>query len=152
MESERNSSVTLILSLDPSNPLYYDFRVENNDQWAFLEVIQNACVNGFLSEGDILICDNASVHDGADSSESISQILKHFGVELVFLPAYSPELNPCELVFSQVKQRIRNVRGEGFSSIFDHIILAFESVTLENILNYYTKCLFPKFTLPEFSK
>lgn len=30
--SERNSSVTLIVSLDPENPLYYDFRVENNDQ------------------------------------------------------------------------------------------------------------------------
>jgi hypothetical protein len=70
-------------------------------------------------------------------------------VELVFLPAYSPELNPCELVFAQVKKWVRNGRGGSISSVLDMIILAFDSITLENILNYYGKCIFPKGMLPE---
>jgi transposase len=65
------------------------------------------------------------------------------------MPAYSPELNPCEHVFAQVKNYIRGHRGEGWENIFDQIILAFESVTLDNIFNYYRKCIYPVKTLPE---
>jgi hypothetical protein len=93
--NEPSSSVTLIVSLNTQTiPLYYDFRTENNDQWAFLDVISDACAEGFLSVGDYLICDNASIHDGVDTSELVAQILGFHGVKLVFLPAYSPELNP----------------------------------------------------------
>jgi hypothetical protein len=73
-------------------------------------------------------------------------------VKLVFLPAYSPELNPCELVFAQVKKIIRNLRGEGLNGIFDQISVAFNSVTVDNVLNYYAKCIKPKGILPELFK
>jgi hypothetical protein len=70
----------------------------------------------------------------------------------VFLPAYSPELNPCELVFGQVKNIIRHLRGEGLHSIFDQIHVAFNSVTIENVSNYFAKCIYPKGILPELFK
>jgi transposase len=79
-------------------------------------------------------------------------ILIFLGVSLVFLPAYSPELNPCELVFSQVKGMIKNLRGEGRHSIFDQIALSFNSVSLDNVFNYYRKCIHPKGILPELFK
>jgi uncharacterized protein YuzB (UPF0349 family) len=146
--NEPSSSVTLIVSLDFEKPVFYDIRVENNDQWAFLEVIEYACFSGYLSNGDTLICDNASVHDGADTTELIENILHHYGVNLVFLPAYSPELNPCELVFAQVKKTIRKSRRPSVN-IIDLIITAFENVSIDSLLNYYRKCIFPITTLPE---
>lgn len=68
------------------------------------------------------------------------------------MPAYSPELNPCELVFAQVKKIISALRGEGWGDIYDQVLLAFDEVTLVNIFNYYRKCLFPKEVLPELFK
>jgi hypothetical protein len=70
----------------------------------------------------------------------------------VFLPAYSPELNPCELVFAQVKRYIRSHRDGINAPLIDLIVQAFESVTIDNIINYYTKCIFVKEILPELSK
>jgi hypothetical protein len=37
------------------------------------------CADGFLLRGDVLICDNASVHHGADTAPLIDRILDHFG-------------------------------------------------------------------------
>jgi hypothetical protein len=71
------------------------------------------------------------------------------GVNLVFLPTYSPELNPCELVFAQVKKLVRNARGQDMQSVLNEIILAFDSVTLENVVNYFGKCIYPRRVLPE---
>jgi hypothetical protein len=48
-------------------------------QWAFLDVLLQACADGFLSKGDVLICDNASVHHGADSAPLIDIILNRYG-------------------------------------------------------------------------
>ena len=50
-----------------------------------------------------LVLDNASIHKGAAVAEALAEI----GVEPIYLPPYSPELNPCELVFGHVKGALR---------------------------------------------
>ena len=42
--------------------------------------------------------DNATVHKGLESMRFLSPLLRAAGVKLLFLPKYSPELNPCEEV------------------------------------------------------
>jgi hypothetical protein len=54
--------------------------VESNDQWNFVEVVQQACIEKFLIRGDFLICDNASVHHGSDSAETLDRILDLYGM------------------------------------------------------------------------
>ena len=49
-----------------------------------------------------LVMDNASIHKGP----AVTAALAALNVEPVFLPPYSPELNPCELVFSMVKGKL----------------------------------------------
>lgn len=56
-----------------------------------------------------------------------------------FLPAYSPELNPCELVFGMVKNALR-ARG-GVECLTEDIIDAFGAVSMENMINFYRHCL-----------
>jgi transposase len=65
---------------------------------------------------------------------------------LVFLPAYSPELNPCELIFGYVKNKLRR---EGIQNLLDDAIIAFDSVELEMMINFYRKCLYPDQILPD---
>jgi transposase len=67
---------------------------ESNTQWDFLEFVFSACESKAY-----LICDNAVVHGGAESLDMLLEALEACGITLVFLPPYSPELNPCELVW-----------------------------------------------------
>ena len=59
-----------------------------------------------LRAGDIVIMDNLSSHKGAEGRESIEDA----GAELLFLPPYSPDLNPIEKVFSKLKALLKKIR------------------------------------------
>ncbi len=59
-----------------------------------------------LVEGDYFCVDGASVHYGSDSFPLLCELLDTAGVHLIFLPKYSPELNPCEEVFAIVKHHL----------------------------------------------
>ena len=56
-----------------------------------------------LKPGDIVICDNLSSHKGTEAA----QIIADKGATLLFLPPYSPDLNPIEMAFAKLKQLLR---------------------------------------------
>jgi transposase len=97
-------------------------------------------MDGFLERGDILVCDNAPVHKGVDSLPKLSRFLAAKGIQLWFLPKYSPELNPCELVFAQVKNWLRRHRNHNEKFYVD-LARAFSNVSLDNMQNYYRRCI-----------
>ena len=66
-------------------------------------------------------------------------LLDGVGARLVFLPTYSPELNPCELVFGQVKNYLPFRRGH--RSFLNEMALGFAEVSWQNVFNYYSKCI-----------
>ena len=57
-----------------------------------------------LRPGDVVIMDNLSSH----KRQRIREMIEKVGARLVFLPAYSPDLNPIELIFAKVKQLLRS--------------------------------------------
>ena len=56
-----------------------------------------------LSRGDVVILDNLAVH----KSEKAAQCLKQRGAWFLFLPPYSPDLNPIEMAFAKLKALLR---------------------------------------------
>ena len=60
-----------------------------------------------LHPGDILVMDNLSAHKDARSLA----MLERAGVEVRFLPPYSPDLNPIELMWSKVKNLLRGAEA-----------------------------------------
>ena len=56
-----------------------------------------------LSRGDVVIADNLSVHDSAVAKATLRQR----GAWFLFLPQYSPDLNPIEMLFSKLKHALR---------------------------------------------
>jgi hypothetical protein len=144
---DAHSSVTIITSLDPNIPVYFDYREQSNTQHNFLDFILVAIAENILVDGDFLILDNASLHHGADIVLSLMDITHLYGVEFVYLPAYSPELNPCELVFAQIKKYLRKVVS--IRTVLDKVCEAVAYVTVEHMFSYYRHCVLPKQILPE---
>jgi len=58
-----------------------------------------------LSEGDVVVMDNLSSHKRTQTR----QLIESAKARLVYLPAYSPDLNPIENIFSKIKQLLRGL-------------------------------------------
>jgi len=102
--------------------------------------VYSAIAGGALVDGDCFIVDNASVHYAAETADELDALVQEAGVRLVFTPTYSPELNPCEFVFGQVKRYLRERSFPG-RSFLSSVMEAFASVSYENVLNYYNSCI-----------
>lgn len=67
-----------------------------------------------LKPGQIVIMDNASFH----KSERIKQLIESVGCKLLYLPPYSPDLNPIEKFWANMKRWIRS-HIDSFSNLLD---------------------------------
>jgi transposase len=67
-----------------------------------------------LHEGDVVIPDNLSSH----KSPKAAQILRDAGAWFLFLPSYSPDLNPIEMAFSKLKTLIRKAAARTYEQLW----------------------------------
>ena len=67
-----------------------------------------------LSKGDVVILDNLAVH----KSEKAAQCLKQRGAWFLFLPAYSPDMNPIEQAFAKIKSHLRKAEARTFDALW----------------------------------
>ena len=79
--------------------------------------------------------DNVSFHH----SEPVSYLLETVGINVIYLPAYSPDLNPIEEVFSMIKQRLDKLRPRAKSKkeLIENIEKTIGSI--ERLDNFYKK-------------
>ena len=76
----------------------------------------------------VLLLDNCSIH----KNETFLKLMDSIGAQVVFLPPYSPWLNPIEQVFRSVKHWLRRYSNELLNSgcsVPDMLIIAFESIS-----------------------
>ena len=127
-------------TLSGTVPVVVDLREDSNNQYDFLAFLTYLVECNHLTAGDYLICDNATVHAGSATIDLILQLLASAGVTLVFLPAYSPELNPCELVFSFIKQKVR--RSQFYrTTLWFAVLQAVASVPADKVVSFYKHCI-----------
>lgn len=75
--------------------------------------------------GDIVILDNCTVH----SAKIVKETLKKCGVHFWYLPKYSPDLNPIELMRAYVKPKLRKLNARTLDELHAALKNAFDSVT-----------------------
>jgi transposase len=92
----------------------------------------------YLVNGDYLILDNASVHRDHHNLPILNDLLQANHIELIYLPTYSPELNPCELVFQYIKKTIKNRKQNG--RLLDLVVQSISNITEEMMLEFYNHC------------
>jgi transposase len=70
-----------------------------------------------LKRGDIVILDNLAVHKSAKASK----LVRKRGAWMLFLPQYSPDLNPIEQAFAKLKAHLRTAAARTFDALFEAI-------------------------------
>ncbi len=86
-----------------------------------------------LKRGDIVIMDNLSSHKVAGVREAITAV----GAHLLYLPPYSPDLNPIEQAFSKLKALLRSVSARTVDDLWDAIAEIIELFPPEECANYF---------------
>jgi transposase len=101
---------------------------------AFIEYVRQVLVPTLKSE-DVVIMDNLPVHKVFGIKAAIESV----GASVLFLPPYSPDLNPIEMAFSKLKALLRKASERTVSGLWDRIgelIGAFSSQECENYLTH----------------
>ena len=89
-----------------------------------------------LRPGDVVIMDNLSPH----KSDLTLHLIKEADAQVLFLPAYSPDLNPIEKMWSKVKACLRMAEARTQPDLIAAIASALASVTPQNALNWFASC------------
>ena len=89
-----------------------------------------------LSAGDIVIMDNLSPH----KSEPTLALIEAAGASVLFLPAYSPDFNPIEKMWSKVKASLRSAQARTLAALQEAIAAALASVTAQDARNWFVSC------------
>lgn len=85
-----------------------------------------------LRPGDIVILDNLSSHKG----EKVEALIRQRGARLLFLPPYSPDLNPIEMAFAKLKKRLRQASERTRQALWDRIGRLLDSFSPSECQNY----------------
>jgi len=80
--------------------------------------------------------DNLTTH----KSKRVIALIESVGAKVEFLPAYSPELNPIELMWSKVKSRLGKLEPRGPQELLEAIGSALKKVSLSDAINWFNHC------------
>jgi transposase len=86
-----------------------------------------------LAPGDIVIMDNLGSHKGA----AVRLAIRKAGARLIFLPKYSPDLNPIEQFFAKLKHHLREAQARTRDAVCDAIATTLGAVSSTECSNYF---------------
>ena len=89
-----------------------------------------------LRAGDIVMMDNLSPH----KSDPTLALITQAGAHVHFLPAYSPDLNPIEMMWSKVKNFLRGAQARTHGDLITAIGQALAKVTPQDAMNWFAHC------------
>ena len=87
-----------------------------------------------LRPGDIVVMDNLGSH----KSKAVRRAIRAAGARLLFLPKYSPDLNPIEQLFAKLKHWLRKAAGRSADAVCNAIGPILATITPDECSNYFT--------------
>ncbi len=89
-----------------------------------------------LRAGDVVILDNLSAH----KVTGIRELVEARGAQLLYLPPYSPDLNPIELAWSKFKQYLRTAKARTAEALDRAVTEALQTITADNAAAWFRHC------------
>jgi transposase len=89
-----------------------------------------------LKPGDIVVLDNLSSHKG----KRVQELIESAGAQLRFLPPYSPDLNPIEMIFAKIKQGLRSLACRTREALWNQIQSVIDTVTPTDAGHCFSHC------------
>lgn len=90
-----------------------------------------------LRPGDVVVMDNLSAH----KVDGVRQLIEATGATLLYLPPYSPDLNPIEKAWSKIKQILRALKARSTESLDQAITEALMHITADNARAWFRLCM-----------
>lgn len=133
-EAPRNwgANVTLLssMSLEGMGP---SLAVEGATTKAVFEAYVERVLAPSLSPGEIVVLDNLSSHKGS----RIRELIEGRGCELIYLPPYSPDLNPIEEAFAKIKALLRKAAARTREALLEAMGRALDTVTASDARGFF---------------
>ena len=89
-----------------------------------------------LQPGDVVVLDNLSAHRVA----GVEHTVEARGAKLLFLPPYSPDLNPIEKAWSKFKQSLRSAKARTAEALDQAVTQALQTITADNARAWFRHC------------
>ena len=89
-----------------------------------------------LRSGQIVVMDNLTTHKG----ERVRELIEERGCELLYLPPYSPDLNPIEEAFSKIKGILRKAEGRSREALIEAMGRALDAITPQDAQSFFRHC------------
>jgi transposase len=93
-------------------------------------------LSSMMKPGDVVVLDNLTSHKTCRVREAFAAL----GVELWYLPPYSPDLNPIELCWSKFKALLKQSAARSYETLSEAISMALKKITAADIENWTRHC------------
>jgi transposase len=101
---------------------------------AIFKTYLEQCLVPTLKPGDTVVMDNLSSH----KSEEVRQIIEEAGAKLLYLPPYSPDLNPIEMAFAKLKAHLRKAAERSMTALWDRIGTILDAFSPAECANFFS--------------
>ena len=129
----RGKNTTLIAAITLQGAMGASMSVEGaTDSLAFEAYLEHFLAPS-LCEGQVVVLDGL----GAHRTQKVEELIEGRGADLVFLPSYSPDLNPIEEAFGKIKQLVRKVGARVREALVEAIGRALGAVTPEDAAGWF---------------
>jgi transposase len=92
-----------------------------------------------LNQGDTVVMDRLSIHKNTE----VGKLIESAGEKVLILPAYSPELNPIEHLWSTLKARMRAIGCSNSTELAAQVHRIWKELPLRFYANWFKKCGYP---------
>lgn len=89
-----------------------------------------------LRAGDVVVMDNLSSHKG----RRVRAMIESAGATLLYLPPYSPDLNPIEMAFAKLKQLLRSAGHRTMSGLWQDVQRMLDLISVDDATNFLRHC------------
>lgn len=89
-----------------------------------------------LRPGQVVVMDNL----GAHRPKRVRELIEGAGCELLYLPPYSPDLNPIEEAFSKIKHILRKIGARAKEALIESMGGALEAVSARDARGFFAHC------------
>ena len=92
-----------------------------------------------LRPGQVIVMDNLPAH----KHRQVRTLLRRHRCRLLYLPPYSPDLNPIELAWSKLKAYLRAARARLWPALEQAVGTGLRTITAQNAQHWFRHCGYP---------
>jgi transposase len=139
----RGKNTTLLASMSVEG-MGLSLAVEGATNSEVFETYVERVLAPALRRDQLVVMDNLSAHKG----ERVRELIEGRGCELLYLPPYSPDLNPIEEAFSKIKGLMRKAEARSREALLEALGAAISALSAQDARRFFEHCVYRRVVQP----